>query len=413
MNRRVVITGMGTIVPGGMGHKRLWESVVCGVSAVKEVPALMDNSLTVRIGACTDSFDPQNFLNRKWLSRTERCTQLALGAAMLAYEDSGLTLDAASARQAGVFDGTSLGSMNANLAQYREMLSEQSMRVGPSCLLKGMTGSSSGDIAMEFHLHGPAITFSMGSVSSAYAIGYAFRKIKFGELDVAFAGGSEAPISKEIIALFSTSHLLSTQNAAPGVAFKPFDANRDGFVMGEGGAYLILEELERAMNRGAHVYAEIVGFGENTDAYHPTTPDPEGTMIVDAMRQALQEAHLCPNDIQYINAHGTATQFNDIVETKAIREIFHGETVSLAVSSTKPVTGHLLGACGAVELAISALAVQSQWIPPTINLFDPDPACDLDYVPHRGRSCAIDAAMSNNYSFGGRNSSLLIRRFMN
>lgn len=413
MNRRVAITGIGTIVPGGVGRKSLWESVVCGVSAVSASPALEIDSLPVRIAACVDSFTPEEFLNRKWMNRTERCSQFALSAAMLAYEDAGLTLDAALSRRTGVFDGTSLGSINANLAQQRELNFDHTMRVSPSCLLKGMTGSSSGDIAMEFHLHGPAITFSMGSVSSSYAIGYAFRKIKFGELDAAFAGGSEAPISKEIVGLFSTSHLLSTENSAPATACKPFDLHRDGFVIGEGGAFLILEELDRAMNRGAHVYAEVAGFGESTDAYHPTTPDPEGRMIADAMTQALREAQLSPRDIQYINAHGTATQYNDVVETRAIREVFRDAVSQLAISSTKPVTGHLLGACGAVELAISVLALQSQWIPPTINLIDPDPACDLDYVPQRGRISPLDAAMSNNYSFGGRNASLVVKRFMN
>jgi 3-oxoacyl-[acyl-carrier-protein] synthase II len=319
-------------------------------------------------------------------------------------------VDCTTSGRTGIFDGTSLGSINSNLSQQRAMIESPSARVSPSALLKGMTGSSSGDVALHFHLHGPAVTFSMGSVSSSYAIGYAFRKIKMNELDVAFAGGAEAPLSKEIVSLFSTAHLLSTDNDAPGAACKPFDVHRNGFVMGEGGAMLILEELHGALKRGARIYAEIAGFGESTDAYHQTTPDPDGCMIVDAMKSAMKEANIHPCEVQYINAHGTATQFNDAAEAKAIERIFNEPGRTLAVSSTKPVTGHLLGACGAVELAVSSLAVFHQWIPPTMNLTEPE--CSLDCVPQHGRSCTINVAMSNNYSFGGRNSSLVIKRFI-
>ncbi len=410
--RRVVITGIGVTVPGGIGTGQLWNHIRNGVSAAGVVDGFREEHLPVQIGAEVKNFDPAEFLDRKSVLRTERCTQFALASAELAYHDAGCTMDSTTSGRTGVFDGTSLGSINSNLSQQRAMLEAPSARVSPSALLKGMTGSSSGDVALHFHVHGPAVTFSMGSVSSSYAIGYAFRKIKMNELDVAFAGGAEAPISKEIISLFSTAHLLSTDNDCPATACKPFDVHRNGFVMGEGGAMMILEELQQALKRGARIYAEVVGFGESTDAYHQTTPDPEGNMIVDAMEAAMKEANIRACEVQYINAHGTATQFNDTAEAKAIERVFSESSHSPAVSSTKPITGHLLGACGAVELAITSLALYHQWIPPTMNLTEPEPACSLDCVPQHGRSCTINIAMSNNYSFGGRNSSLVIKRFI-
>ncbi len=410
--RRVVITGIGLTVPGGIGSEQLWGNLRDGVSAAGVVDALSEEHLPVQIGAEVKNFDPAEFIDRKSVLRTERCAQFALASSELAYHDAGRTVDCTTSKRTGVFDGTSLGSINSNLSQQRSMLEAPSARVSPSALLKGMTGSSSGDVALHFQVHGPAVTFSMGSVSSSYAIGYAFRKIKMNELDVAFAGGAEAPLSKEIISLFSTAHLLSTDNDCPGAACKPFDVHRNGFVMGEGGAMMILEELQQALKRGARIYAEIAGFGESTDAYHQTTPDPDGSMIVCAMQAAMKEANVHPCEVQYLNAHGTATQFNDAAETKAIERVFGESGRTLAVSSTKPITGHLLGACGAVELAITSLALYHQWIPPTMNLTEPEPACSLDCVPQHGRSCTIDIAMSNNYSFGGRNSSLVIKRFI-
>jgi 3-oxoacyl-[acyl-carrier-protein] synthase II len=410
--RRVVVTGIGVTVPGGIGTGQLWNHIHEGVSAAGIVDDFREEHLPVHIGAEVKDFDPAEFIDRKSISRTERCTQFALASAELAYHDAGCTVDCTTSKRTGVFDGTSLGSINSNLSQQRAMLEAPSARVSPSALLKGMTGSSSGDVALHFHTHGPAVTFSMGSVSSSYAIGYAFRKIKMNELDVAFAGGAEAPLSKEIISLFSTAHLLSTDNDCPATACKPFDVHRNGFVMGEGGAMMILEELQQALKRGAHIYAEIAGFGESTDAYHQTTPDPEGSMIVDAMEAAMKEANIRPYEVQYINAHGTATQFNDAAEAKAIQRVFSESGRSPAVSSTKPITGHLLGACGAVEFAITSLAIFHQWIPPTMNLKEPEPAFDLDCVPQHGRSCEINVAISNNYSFGGRNSSLVIKRWI-
>ena len=291
--RRVVITGIGLASNReGSGAEQFWSNLRDGVSAAGVVDTLSEEHLPVQIGAEVKNFDPAEFIDRKSVLRTERCTQFALASAELAYHDAGRTMDSTTSGRTGVFDGTSLGSINSNLSQQRAMIEAPSARVSPSALLKGMTGSSSGDVALHFQAHGPAVTFSMGSVSSSYAIGYAFRKIKMNELDVAFAGGAEAPLSKEIISLFSTAHLLSTDNDSPGAACKPFDVHRNGFVMGEGGAMLILEELQQALKRGAHIYAELVGFGESTDAYHQTTPDPAGNMIAGAMQAAMKEANV-------------------------------------------------------------------------------------------------------------------------
>lgn len=413
MKRRVVITGMGTVAPGGIGLDRFWRAIRDGIPSTDRVSQFDCDELPSKIAAEVRGFDPYHYINAAVARRMERCTQFVLCAAMMAYEDSGITIDSAMSRRTGVFEGTSLGSLSANLAMHRRLLLEGGSRVSPSCLISGMNGNASSSIALEYHLHGPAITFSEGSVSSAYAVGYGFRKIQHGELDVAFVGGGEAPISKEMFQLFSSARLLSRQNESPSTACNPFDVFRDGFVMGEGGAMLILEELDRALGRGARIYAEIVGFGETTDAYHPTSPAPDGEMIAEAMRLALDEAHLQPSEIDYLNAHGTGTQMNDVVETRAIKKAFDGYACNLPISSSKATVGHLLGACGAVEVVVCALSIQNQWIPPTANLQTPDSQCDLDYVPNQGRPSNLRAVMSNNYSFGGRNSSIVLKQFLN
>jgi 3-oxoacyl-[acyl-carrier-protein] synthase II len=412
MGRRVVITGLGVIAPGGIGIETFWNEVKNGHSAVNIVQQFESGGLPTRIAAEVIGFNPWEFVNRRWLNRVDRTAQFAMGAARMAYDDARLNLKPATAIRTGIFEGTALGGMNENLLQHKQYLADSHRRINPLSLIKGMTGSASGSIALEFHLHGPSITFSNGCVSSSWAIGYGFEKIQHGELDLAFVGGAEAPVSKEIFTLFSTAHLMSTCNESPSSAFKPFDAKRDGFVVGEGGAMLILEELHHALARGAHIYAEIVGFGGTTDAYHATAPDPEGEMIAGAMRAALTSAGIQPEEVSYLNAHGTATELNDVTETRAIRKTFGERANRLPVSSSKSITGHLLGACGAMELVIASLAIEHQWIPPTVNLHTMDPRCDLDYVPVQGRPAKLDIVMSNNYSFGGRNSAIILKRFL-
>lgn len=411
MKRRVVITGIGVVAPGGVEKEKFWSTVKNGVPMADLVSQFESDGLPTKIAAEVKGFNPCELLGSRWMKRIERSAQFALGSAILAYQDAHLALDFATARRTGVFEGTAIGSMNSNFALHKRFISNNLRQVSPASLISGMTGNSSGTIAQYFHLNGPAVTFSEGCVSSSYAVGYAFRKIQQGELDLAFAGGAEAPISKEMFVLFSSAGLLSTKNEFAAQACKPFDARRDGFVMGEGGAILILEELNHALDRGAQVYAEIAGFGETTDAYHPLTPEPQGVMIIEAMRKALFEAGIQPEEVDYLNAHGTATYLNDIVETKAVKEVFGECAKELCISSTKATIGHLLGACGAVELVISALAIRDKWVPPTANYQNPDPLCDLDYVPGQGRVVDLKVVMSNNYSFGGRNSSIVLKQF--
>jgi 3-oxoacyl-[acyl-carrier-protein] synthase II len=411
MTQRVVITGIGVVAPGGTGTDLFWSRVRDGVPAVGRLTRFEGNGLPTTLAAEVVDFDPGAFLPRRWATRTERCAQFALSASMLACEDAGLVLDDRLARRAGVFEGTALGSLTTILDQHRRFLTSGERVVDPTGLIREMSGNASSSIALYFHLHGPAMTFSQGCVSSSYAIHYGFRRIQTGELDVAFVGGSEAPISREMFLLFSRARLLSTRNEDPPGACKPFDTRRDGIVVGEGGVFLILEELNHARSRGAPIYAEMAGVGETTDAYHATAPEPEGQMIAQAMRMALNDAELEPEDVDYLNAHGSATRLGDVAETQAIRRAFGAHAQELPVSSTKATTGHLLGACGALELAACALAMKDQWLPPTANLEQVDPGCDLNHIPREGRAARLRAAMSNTFSFGGRNASVVIKSF--
>ncbi len=411
MTHRVVITGIGVIAPPGARKENFWAGLKSGSSAVSAIEGFDCAQFSTRIAAQVKNFDPLEFLDRKFASRLDRSAQFAVCAALQAYDDARITFDASQARRVGVFEGTAMGGLNLNFEMYRHYLAEGAPGVSPLALINGMTGNGSSSITRMLHIHGPAVTLSSGCVSSSYAIGDAYRKIKYGELDAAIAGGAEAPISAEILKLLSSMRLLSTANESPACACKPFDAHRDGFVVGEGGAMLVIESLEHALQRDAHIYAEILGIGASSDAYHATSPSPGGEFIALAMSAALEEANLGPAEIQYINAHGTATPMNDVVETMALRRIFGQECDRIPVSSTKSVTGHLLGACGALEMVIAALAICDGWIPPTMNLTNPDPRCDLDYVPRLGRPADLRIVMTNNYSFGGRNSSAILRRF--
>lgn len=411
MKHRVVITGIGVVVPCGVGPEKFWYHVGHGIPTADTISRFDTDGLPTRIACETKEFDPHNYLDRRLIRRLERCAQFAVSAAKLAQQDADIMIDAQTGRRTGVFEGTALGCINSNFERHREYLYDGVRHVSPLGLVTGMTGNASSCIAQEFHLQGPSITLSNGCVSSSYAVGCAFRKIQYGEIDVAFAGGAEAPISREMLVLFSKTDLLSKQNDDPTGACKPFDTRRDGFVLGEGGAILIIEQLKHAAKRNARIYAEIVGFGETTDAYHPTRPEPGGEMIAQAMRYALAEAHIQPHEVDYLNAHGTATVFNDPVETRTIKKVFGDHASHLPISSLKPITGHLLGACGVVEVVASVLAIKHKWIPPTANLQQPDPQCDLDCVPKSGRSSDVRVAVSNNYSFGGRNASLVFREF--
>jgi 3-oxoacyl-[acyl-carrier-protein] synthase II len=369
------------------------------------------SSLPSQIAAEANDFDPNDYVDRKASRRLDRYAQLAVSAAQVASQDAHLSVDKEAENCVGVFEGTSLGPLKATLDQHEQYLSEGCRRVNPSTLLTSMMGAGSSSIALHLQTHGPSLTISDGSASSTYAIGYGYRQIKDGYIDVALVGGAEAPISQEVFATFCCARLLSTCNDDPHRAMKPFDRDRNGFVLGEGAAFLVIEDLSHALKRNAAIYAELAGFGETTDAYHPTSPHPEGMWVARAMEMALREAGLKSEDVDYLNAHGTATRANDVAETLAIKHLFGTHANNLAISSTKPVTGHLLGACGGLEAAITVLAMNQQFIPPTLNLTVPDDACNLDYVPNVGKGKHIRVAMTNNYSFGGRNASLVFREF--
>jgi 3-oxoacyl-[acyl-carrier-protein] synthase II len=411
MKRRVVITGIGVVAPGGVGIDGFWSRVKDGRPAARQVKRLGTDGLPAPIAAEVDGFDPAEFMPRKWVARTERCAQFALAAAMLAGRDAGVTPGDPAMSRAGVFDGTASGGFGAICDQHRRFMASGGRRVDPTGLIREMNGNASSSIALHFRSHGPAVTFSQGCVSSASAIHYGFRTIQSGELDLAIVGGSEAPVVKELLLLFAKTHLLSAGRDDPAAACKPFDTRRDGIVLGEGGAYLVMEEAGRALKRNASIYAEMSGAAETNDAHHPTAPEPQGDMIAAAMRLALQEAALQPADVDYVNAHGTATKLNDVVEARAMRKVFSARGGTVAVSSTKATTGHLLGACGALELAVCALAIRHQWLPPTANLEQVDPSCDLTHIACRGRAARIRAAMSNTFSLGGRNAALVIQEF--
>jgi 3-oxoacyl-[acyl-carrier-protein] synthase II len=410
MPRQVVVTGIGVIVPGATGKDQFWGLIQAGKSAVGPLTRLEANSLPCRIAGEIYDFNPGDFVQRNVSRRLDRASLLAVAAARLACTDARLDLSRCDRSRVGVFEGTSLGPLNSTLDHHRKYLSGGCNHASPTALISGMMGAGSGHIAQNLEIHGPSLTISDGSASSAYAIGYGFRSIKAGQLDLAIVGGAEAPLSEEVVAAFCCARLLSTRNDRPHESMRPFDRDRDGFVLAEGAAFLLLEELSQALARNARVYAEITGFGETTDAFHPTSPDPSGTWIARSMELALQEAEIQPDQVQYLNAHGTATRINDTVEATSIKRVFSSHISDLAVSSTKPITGHALGACGAIEAGTTVLSLCHEFIPPTLNLLHKDDECDLDVVPGRGRNHCIEVAMSNNYSFGGRNASLVFKR---
>ncbi len=411
-SRRVAITGMGIIAPGAIGKEQLWNLISQGRSAIATLSRFDPKTLPCTIGGEVDGFNPLDHMKRKTSHRIDRAAQFAVGAAHMAWQDAGLDATLEDLSRVGVFEGTSLGPLVSTFESHKTYLQSGCQYANPMLLMSSMMGGGSGFIALELGAHGPSLTFADGSVSSAYAIGHGYRCIKSGGIDVAIVGGAEAPLSEEVLATFSCARLLSTCNSSPCEAMKPYDRERDGFVLGEGAAFLILEESAHAVTRGARVYGEIIGFGETTDAYHPTSPDPQGTWATRAMENALAEGNVRPEEVQYLNAHGTATKANDIVETSAIKRAFGEHPEHLSISSTKPFTGHLLGACGALEAATTLLAMTHSFVPPTLNLSTPDEGCNLEYEPRSGRRKFVNVAMSNNYSFGGRNSSLLFKRVL-
>ncbi len=411
LKRRVVVTGVGMVIPQGIGIDPVWEKICEGISGVGPITKFNASGFETRIAAEVKDFRAEEFIDPKELRKMDLFIHYALAATKIAIEDSGLELEKEDPERIGACVGTGLGGLSS-LEKYHQVLLEKGpRRITPFFIPMIIANEASGQISIFHNLKGPNICVVTACATGAHCIGTAFRGIQYGDADVMVAGGVEATITPLAVAGFNAMRAISTRNDEPEKASRPFDRDRDGFVMGEGGAVMILEELERAKRRGAKIYAELVGYGYNSDAYHLAAPDPEGDGAARCMRMALKDAGLSPDEVDYINAHGTSTELNDITETLAIKRVFGERAYKIPVSSTKSMTGHLLGAAGSTEAVFSVLTIRDGVIPPTINYENPDPRCDLDYVPNVAREKKVKVVMSNSFGFGGTNSVLIFRKF--
>ncbi|AGB19098.1 beta-ketoacyl-ACP synthase II [Thermoanaerobacterium thermosaccharolyticum] len=407
---RVVITGIGAITPIGNSIDELWDSLINGRSGIYKVTRFDVSSYPTKLAAEVKDFEPTEYIDKKEAKRMDRFTQFALASAKMALIDSGLDLEKEDLDRIGVIYGSGIGGIET-LENQQNILKEKGPgRVSPFFVPMMIADMAAGLISITFGLKGHNETIVNACASSTNAIGDAFKVIERGDADVIVTGGSEAAITPLAIAGFCSMKAMST-NDDPKTACRPFDANRDGFIMGEGSATLILESLEHAIKRGAKIYCEIVGYGATADAYHITAPAPEGAGAARAMKLALKDADIIPEDIDYINAHGTSTEYNDKYETMAIKNVFGQHAYKLKVSSTKSMTGHMLGASGAVEAVATVLAIKNGIVPPTINYETPDPECDLDYVPNKALEMEINYALSNSFGFGGHNATLVFKKY--
>ncbi|MDQ5823463.1 MAG: beta-ketoacyl-ACP synthase II [Chloroflexota bacterium] len=409
--KRVVITGIGAITPLGQGRQGLWKGVLAGKSAVKRLDRFDPAPYRSQVAAQIDDFDPLDHLDAQRARRLDRYSQFALAAAQQAVLDSGLCLSASEAEQSGVFLGSALGGLSFAEEQHDAFVQHGLRAVNNILALTVFGSASSCNVAMEMGFNGPNQTNANSCASGTVAIGEAFNLLRLGRARIMLAGGVEAPLAPLTFGAFDLIRAISSNsNDTPSTASRPFDARRDGFVMSEGSAVLVLEEYEHARARGATIYAELLGYATTTDAYHMTAPRPDGAQAVRAMREALADAHLSPEEIDYISAHGSATPLNDKTETGAIKQVFGEHAHDIPISGTKSMHGHALGASGAFELAITCLAMTHEYLPPTINLQHPDPECDLDYLPDGGRNARVNAVLSNSFGFGGINACLVLGR---
>jgi 3-oxoacyl-[acyl-carrier-protein] synthase II len=408
--RRVVITGVGAVTPIGTAVDGLWEGLVARRSAVRTLSRFDPAPFRSKIAAEIPDFRPQDFLEAKRAKRLDRFSQLAVTCARLALADAGLEPAREDSDRVGAMMGSALGGVAFAESQVGNYLREGPRGLDASLALAVFPGAASCNIAIEFGFTGPNATNAMSCASGTIAVGEGFRAVRDGYADVMVAGGSEAPLAPLTFAAFSNIRAMSTRNDDPGTASRPFDADRDGFVMGEGAAVVILEERGRALARGAPVYGEIVGYGCTNDAHHMTAPRPDGRQAARAMQLALADGDVSAGEIEYVNAHGSSTPLNDSTETLAIKQVFGAHAYRLAVSGTKGYYGHALGASGAIETAICALSLARGWLPPTLNLSQPDPACDLDCLPGDGRTARPGAILTNSFGFGGINATLVLRR---
>jgi 3-oxoacyl-[acyl-carrier-protein] synthase II len=411
--RRVVITGLGVLTPIGNDVETFWSNLKNGVSGIHTIDAFDTGAYDCKIGGQVRGFDPKPFFkNPKDVRRTDRFTQLSMGAARIALDDSGIDVANLKDRNRfGVIVSTGIGGLKTLQDQLTILLTKGPTRNSPFTIPMLISNMASGVISMEFNLRGPNLCIVTACATSNNAIGESWRIIKFGDADIFLAGGSEASIVEIGLAGFSAMKALSTRNDEPGRASRPFDRDRDGFVMSEGAGIVVVEELEHAKARGAKIYCELTGYGVSADAYHMTAPPPDGEGAARAMQMALDHARLSPGQVDYINAHATSTDIGDVCETRAIKKVFGDDAYKVAISSTKSMTGHLLGGAGGIEMAACALAIRDSVIPPTINLENPGKECDLDYTPNVAREKKVRVALNNSFGFGGHNATLVASAF--
>ena len=410
-NRRVVITGTGLVTPLGTGVAKAWKNICSGVSGIDRVSRFDVSEFAVQIAAEVRDFNAADHFDKKAAKNIDLFVMYAVVAARMAVNESGLEVTEENCGRVGVITGCGMGGLPTITAHHERVLEKGYRRLTPFFIPMVIPNMPSGHISMDIGTKGPNLTLTTACAAGTHAVGEAYRHLKYGMSDVVIAGGSEAVLCPLGINGFSAMKALSTRNDSPKEASRPFDADRDGFVMSEGAGILVLEDLEHARARGADIIAEVIGYGLSSDAYHIAAPPEDGEGAARCMKMALADASLNPEDVDYINAHGTSTPLNDRCETVAIRKVFGESADRLAVSSTKSMTGHMLGAAGGIESVFTALSIRDQFAPPTINLHNPSPECDLDYVANVGREMSINVALSNSFGFGGTNAVVAMKRF--
>ncbi|MDR1195520.1 MAG: beta-ketoacyl-ACP synthase II [Endomicrobium sp.] len=412
MKKRIVITGIGVVSPIGTGNNEFTESLRNGKSGISAIEHFDVSNFSSKISGYIKDFKPENFIDRKKTKRMARFTQLGMAAAKIAIEDSGLDFSKEDMSRIGVVTGTGMGGLDVIEEEEKTLLEKGAKRVSPFLIPMIITNMLPGEIAIQYGFTGPNYAVTSACASANHAMGDALRILRFGDADIIVSGGAEGVITPLGLAGFCNMKAVSQRNDEPQKASRPFDKNRDGFVMGEGAGIIIFETLEHALNRGAKIYAELAGYGASDDAYHMTAPDPKGAAAILAMEKAIADAGISKEEVDYINAHGTSTGLNDKTETAAIKKVFGERAYKIPISSTKSMTGHLLGAAAGVELAAVVLSMNAGFIHPTINYETPDPECDLDYVPNIARDAQINCALSNSLGFGGHNATTIVKKYV-
>lgn len=411
MKKRVVVTGIGAVTPIGIGKTAYWQALKDGVVGIDYITKFDTTDYATKIAAEVKSFEPGDYMAKKEAKRMDRFTQFAVAASQLAVEDSGLNLEGIDAERFGVVIGSGIGGLETLEDEHQKLMEKGPGRISPFLIPMMISNMASGQVSMSFNAKGPNYSVVTACASGTNALGEAYKLIQRGDADIMLSGGSESSITRLGMAGFCSMKAMSTRNEDPKTACRPFDQDRDGFVMGEGAGVLVLESLEHALSRNATIYGEIVGFGSSADAYHITSPAPEGEGAARSMRMAIKDAGIEAKDITYVNAHGTSTPYNDKFETLAIKTVFGEHAKSIAVSSTKSMTGHLLGASGAVEAIACLMAVHEGYVHGTMGMQTQDPELDLNYLPNAGKEMSVDYALSNSLGFGGHNATLVIAKY--